>query len=61
MKTLLYAILFLSVQALAAQHTVVLKSGTKLECVVLSLNNDIWKVYFEGGEKLIKMQEVSSI
>lgn len=61
MKIILYSILFLFVQVLTAQHTVVLKSGAKLECVVLSLNDDVWKVYYEGGEKLIKMQEVSSI
>ncbi len=43
------------------QHTVVLKSGDKIEGVVMSLNNDVWEVYVEGKEHKIQMKEVSSV
>lgn len=62
MKTFLISFFFLSFTLSAsAQHSVVLKSGTKLDCIVLSLNNDVWKVIHEGEERLIQMKEVSSI
>ena len=46
---------------LNAQHSIVLKSGDKIECVVLSLNDDVWQVYQNGEERSIPMKEVSSI
>ncbi|MEQ8624539.1 MAG: hypothetical protein RJQ00_06785 [Vicingaceae bacterium] len=46
---------------LIAQHSMVLKSGDKIEGVVLSLNNDVWEIYTEGKERKINMKEVSSV
>ena len=61
MKTL-YTLLLLGLfTSLSAQHSVVLKSGDKIDCVVLSLNNDVWKVYENGKERMISMKEISSI
>lgn len=61
MKTL-YTLLLLGLfNSLSAQHSVVLKSGDKIDCVVLSLNNDVWKVYENGKERMISMKEISSI
>lgn len=58
----LFTIIFLFVTTLcSAQHSLVLKSGDKIECVVLSLNNDVWKIYEEGKERSISMKEVSSV
>ncbi len=56
--TLLALTLFTTV---SAQHSVILKSGDKIDCVVLSLNNDVWKVYYNGKERLISMKEISSV
>jgi hypothetical protein len=56
--TILLLFLFTSV---SAQHSIVLKSGDKIDCVVLALNNDVWKVYQDGEERTISMKEVSSI
>jgi len=61
MKTL-YTLLFIGLSlSLAAQHSIVLKSGDKIDCVVLSLNDDVWQVYENGKERMISMKEVSSI
>ena len=61
MKTL-YTLLFLGLSlSLFAQHSIVLKSGDKVDCVVLSLNDDVWTIYENGKERMISMKEVSSI
>ena len=61
MKTL-FTLLFTGTSLLlSAQHSIVLKSGDKVQCVVLSLNNDVWMVYENGKELSIPMKEVSSI
>tara|TARA_B110000503_G_C7134277_1_gene408150 strand:+ start:1435 stop:1959 length:525 start_codon:yes stop_codon:yes gene_type:complete len=61
MKTL-YSLFFLVLfSSVSAQHSVVLKSGDKIDCVVLSLNNDVWKVYENGEERMISMKEISSV
>ena len=44
-----------------AQHSLVLKSGDKIDCVVLSLNEDVWKIYQDGKERYVQMKEVSSV
>lgn len=54
------ALLFVSV-AVSAQHSLVLKNGDKIDCVVLSLNEDQWSYFHEGEEKMIHMKEVSSV
>ena len=61
MKSLLTCSLFLVFSAISAQHSIVLKSGDKIDCVVLSLNNDVWKIYEDGKERTVSMKEVSSI
>lgn len=61
MKSLLTFGLFLVFTTITAQHSIVLKSGDKIDCVVLSLNNDVWKIYEDGKERTISMKEVSSI
>ena len=61
MKLLLTCTLFLVFSAISAQHSIVLKSGDKIDCVVLSLNNDVWKIYEDGKERTVSMKEVSSI
>lgn len=59
----LFAILFalLYSQLGTAQHSIVLKSGEKMEGIVLSLENDVWNVFVDGKEKSIHMKEVSSL
>ena len=61
MKPILTVFLFVIINSLSAQHSIVLKSGDKIDCVVLSLNNDMWVVYENGKERSIAMKEVSSI
>ena len=61
MKQLLAFFLITLSFSLSAQHSIVLKSGDKIDCVVLSLNNDVWKVYENGKERLISMKEVTSV
>lgn len=46
---------------LRAQHTLVLNSGEKIECVVLSLQNDVWTVFKDGKERKVQMKSVSSV
>ena len=58
----LFFIAFLLISILAtAQHTIVLKSGEKIECVVLGLENDVWTIYKDRNENKIDMKEVSSV
>lgn len=59
-KLLLLA-LILGISNLMAQHTLVLSSGQKVECVVMSLNNDLLSVMVAGKEKQYQMKNVSSI
>lgn len=54
-------ILSLGSTTLMAQHTLVLSSGQKVECVVMSLNNDVLAVMIDGKEKEFQMKNVSSI
>jgi len=44
-----------------AQHSMVLKSGDKIEGVVLSLNNDVWEIYTEGKDRKVNMKDVASV
>lgn len=44
-----------------SQHTLVLKSGDKIDCVVLSLNDDVWNIFVDGKEKNVAMIEVASV
>jgi len=58
------ALVFVSVLfnfGLNAQHTLVLQSGDKIECVVIGLENDVWTVYKDGKEKKIDMKNVASV
>lgn len=59
-QLILIAALIFSVTAIA-QHTVVLKSGDKIEGVVLSLHNDVWEIFTNGKERKIEMKEVTSV
>lgn len=61
MRTLLAVILLVAFQWLNAQHTMVLKSGDKIDCVVLALNNDVWEIFVDGNQKNISMKEVTSV
>lgn len=61
MKFLFLALITTLTFTVNAQHSLVLKSGDKIDCVVLSLNNDVWKVYTDGKEKQISMKEVTSV
>ena len=61
MRLLIFVLLITSCQVIKAQHTVVLKSGDKIDCVVLSLNNDIWEIFVGGNSRNISMKEVTSV
>ena len=61
MRSLLLFFSFLFSLSLCAQHTVVLQSGEKIDCVVLGLEHDVWTIYIDGKEKTIPMQQVSSV
>jgi len=61
MKYIFVLLLLIISQLLLAQHSLVLKSGDKIECVVLSLNNDVWEIFVDGKEKKVSMKEVSSV
>lgn len=63
MKHLFALLIFLGVFAFqtSAQHFVVLKNGTKLECVVISLNDDTLEVYVELKMQKIHLSDVSNI
>lgn len=43
------------------QHFLVLKNGKKIECVVMSLNNDTLEVYINLDVQKIALKEVSAI
>ena len=57
---MIFTALFLTTYA-TAQHTMVLQSGDKIECVVLGLENDVWTIYIDGKEKKVDMKSVSSV
>lgn len=59
-QSLFIASLIFSLNSLA-QHSMVLKSGEKIEGVVLSLNNDVWEIYTEGKDRKVEMKEVASV
>lgn len=61
MKNILFSIIFLLSSTLVGQHTIVLKSGEKIDGIVLSLSEDVWTVFIDGNEKQIEMKQVSSI
>ncbi|MBD98230.1 MAG: hypothetical protein CMO34_00150 [Verrucomicrobia bacterium] len=61
MKTTLFLFILLISIGLNAQHTVVLNSGEKMDCIVLSLNEDVWDVVYEGEARKIHMKDVSSV
>jgi hypothetical protein len=44
-----------------AQHFVILKNGKKIECVVMSLQNDTLEIYVDMQMQKIPLIEVSSI
>ncbi len=61
-KLLLIAFMLLfSAASSFAQHFVVLKNGKKIECVVMSLNNDTLEIYVDMQMQKIPLIEVSSI
>jgi len=61
MKNSLTLILLFCSICINAQHTVVLNSGEKIECIVLALDEDVWDVVYEGNERKIHMKDVSSV
>lgn len=61
MHTYLFLILFILGNLANAQHSMVLKSGKKIEGVVLSLEEDVWKIFSNGKEVSVDMREVSSV
>ncbi len=61
MKVPIFLIALLFGLSAQAQHTVVLKSGDKVEGVVMSLNHDEWEVVVNNKIQKIPMKEVSSI
>jgi hypothetical protein len=61
MKKIFLALLTIASFGLKAQHSLVLKSGEKIDCVVLSLNNDVWNIFVDGQEKKVQMKEVTSV
>jgi len=61
MKKFCFLSLCLLSFGLTAQHSMVLKSGEKLEGVVLSLKNDVWTIYVDGAEKKVHMKEIKSV
>lgn len=61
MKKIFLALLSIVSFGLSAQHSLVLKSGEKIDCVILSLNNDVWNIFVDGQEKKVQMKEVSSV
>lgn len=46
---------------LAAQHTIVLKTGQKVNGVVMSINNDVLNAMIDGNSKDYQLKDVSSI
>ncbi len=62
MKITVLLLVFFSLALLSqAQHHVVLKNGKKIECVVMSLNNDTLEVYVDMKVMKLPLIEVSSI
>lgn len=61
MKYLLSLLFCMALSSVFGQHSLVLKNGEKLDCVVLSLNEDQWTYFHDGQEKSIHMKEVSSV
>lgn len=58
---LLLGIILIIGVGIKAQHHVLLKNGSKLECVVISMQDDTLKVYMNRYLKSIPIIEVSSI
>ncbi len=61
MKSILVFVSLMYAWSLSAQHSMVLKNGEKLNCVILSLNEDVWTIFIDGKEKSVHMKEVSSV
>lgn len=62
MKKSILSVLFITaVGFLNAQHSVVLKTGDKLQGVVMSLNDDVLVIYVNRQPKQIMLRDVSSI
>jgi len=61
MKYFIVSLFILFSIQVKSQHTLVLKSGEKIEGVVLSLKDDVWKIVVDRKEKKVQMREVSSV
>lgn len=62
MKTILTSAVLLLVSGwLSAQHSVVLKTGEKIQGVVMELQDDVLTVYVNRQPKKIELRDVSSI
>ncbi|MBN2745870.1 MAG: hypothetical protein JXR34_04015 [Bacteroidales bacterium] len=62
MKFTALLIVFLAITFFSqSQHHVVLKNGKKIECVVMSLNNDTLEIYVDMNVMKLPLIEVSSI
>lgn len=62
MKKLILTLLLLSGSVLAkAQHSIVLKSGNKIEGIVMELHEDELTIYVNRQPKIIALKDVSSI
>lgn len=59
-KLLSLSALLISLTAFS-QHSLVLKNGDKLSCLVLSLNEDVWEIFKDGKSQSIPMKEVASV
>ena len=63
MKKLIVLVTFVAaaITGIQAQHTLVLKTGEKMNGEVKSLNNGVIVFYFKGNEMSFKVAEVSSV
>lgn len=61
MKIVFLIQIFLIAGSCFSQHSMLLKSGEKIEGIVLSLQNDVWTIYTNEEEHTIPMKEVSSV
>lgn len=61
MKVFVFTLLCSLSLSIAAQHTVVLSSGQKVEGVVLSIKQDVLTLAKDGSEEEYQMKDVSSI
>jgi len=60
-KTLLFFFLGYLTFQLSAQHTIVLKTGQKVNGVVMSINNDVLNAMIDGDSKDYSLKDISSI